>query len=61
VSFDNGATRQVFPVTSYAIKNVPAVIAVAITNVKDSRGNTIRNGGSTTDTSVTIEGTVALG
>ncbi|MDE1195092.1 MAG: hypothetical protein PW896_07900 [Pseudomonas sp.] len=61
VSFDNGATRQVFPVTSYAIKNVPAVIAVAITNVKDSRGNTIPNGGSTTDTSVTIEGTVALG
>lgn len=59
VSFDNGATRQAFPVTSYAISNVPAVVTATITNVKDSKGITIPDKGSTTDTSVTIEGTVA--
>jgi len=37
---------------------VIAVTAVAITDVKDSKGASISDGGTTTDTSVTISGTV---
>ncbi|WP_341959493.1 hypothetical protein [Pseudomonas sp. RC10] len=43
-----------------AVRNftVIAVKAVAITDVKDSKGTSIPDGGTTTDTSVTISGTV---
>lgn len=43
-----------------AVRNftVIAVTAVAITDVKDSKGASIPNGGTTTDTSVTLSGTV---
>lgn len=59
VSFDNGATRQTFPKTSYTIKAVPDVTSITITRVTDSKGTPIDNGGTTTDTSVTVYGEVA--
>ncbi len=57
VSFDNGTTRQAFPITTYTIKQEPEVISVAITSVRDSKGE-VSNGGSTTDTTVTVAGIV---
>lgn len=60
VSFDNGVTRQAFPLTTYTVKQEPDVKAIAITSVKDSKGVEIPNGGTTTDTSVTITGTVTF-
>ncbi|WP_146749629.1 MULTISPECIES: Ig-like domain repeat protein [unclassified Pseudomonas] len=45
-----------------AVRNfrVSAVTAIAITLVKDSKGNAIGNGGTTTDTTLTVEGIVAF-
>ena len=59
VSFDEGTTRQPFPVTTYTVKQVPEVVAVAITSVRDSKGE-VANGGTTTDTTVTVAGTVTF-
>ncbi len=59
-SFDGGATRFPFSEQSYSIKSVPEVTAVTIASVKDSTGNAISNGGTTTDTTVTIDGTVTF-
>ncbi|WP_296178830.1 hypothetical protein [Pseudomonas sp. UBA1879] len=59
VSFDGGTTRQAFPLTTYAITAVPPITSVTIDRVTDSKGFDIPNGGTTTDTSVTIYGSVA--
>lgn len=47
-----------FSQESYTIKAQPDVVAVAITSVKDSKGAEIPDNGSTTDTSITVSGTV---
>lgn len=47
-----------FSQESYTIKAQQDVKAVAITSVKDSKGAEIPNNGSTTDTSITVSGTV---
>jgi hypothetical protein len=57
-SFDGGATRFPFSEQSYTIKSAPEVSAVTITRVTGSSGVLIPNGGTTTDTTVTVEGTV---
>jgi len=49
-----------FSQESFTIKKEPAVIGIAITSVKDSKGAEISNGGTTTDTSVTVAGTVTF-
>lgn len=59
VSFDNGVTRQPFPVKTYTVEQAPVVVAVAITSVQDSKGE-VPNGGTTTDTTVTVAGTVTF-
>lgn len=56
VSFDNGVTRQPFPITTLNILSGPT--SISIDRVTDSKGD-IPNGGTTTDTSVTIYGSVA--
>jgi hypothetical protein len=58
-SFDGGATRFAFSEQSYTIKSAPTVKTVAITSVRDSKGE-VPNGGTTTDTTVTIGGTVTF-
>jgi hypothetical protein len=58
-SFDGGATRFAFSEQSYTIKSAPVVKAVEITSVRDSKGE-VPNGGTTTDTTVTIGGTVTF-
>ena len=57
VSFDAGATLQQFPIRTLTVKT--GATAVSITRVTDSKGVDISNGGTTTDTSVTVYGTVA--
>jgi len=47
-----------YPASAVRNFTVIAVTAVAITDVKDSTGASIPNGGTTTDTSVTLSGTV---
>jgi hypothetical protein len=60
-SFDDGATRFPFSEESYTIQAVPVVSAVTITRVTNVAGDVeIPNGGSTTDTSVVIHGTVTF-
>jgi hypothetical protein len=49
-----------FSEASYTIKQEPTAIGIAITSVKDSKGVEIPNGGTTTDTSVTVAGTVTF-
>jgi len=48
-----------FSEASYAVKAVPDITSVTIDRVTDSKGTDIPNGGTTTDTSVTISGSVA--
>lgn len=61
VSFDGGKTRQAFPLQPYTVKTVPTVSAVKITKVTNVAGDVdIPNGGSTTETSVVIHGTVTF-
>jgi hypothetical protein len=60
-SFDGGATRFPFSEESYTIQAVPVVSAVTITKVTNVAGDVeIPDGGSTTDTSVVIHGTVTF-
>ena len=56
----NGETPFDFSETTYTIKQTPNVKAIAITSVKDAKGNDIPNGGTTTETSVTVSGTVTF-
>jgi hypothetical protein len=57
VSFDNGVTRQPFPIGTVTIK--AAATSIAITAVRDSQNTLVPDGGTTTDTTVTLYGTVA--
>lgn len=50
--------RIVFPTATYTVKQQRDVKAVTIDDVKDSDGKTIPDGSTTSDTSVTISGTV---
>lgn len=53
-----GVVSEVLHLTVEQYTQEPVVTAVTITSVQDSKGTPISNGGTTTDTTVTVQGTV---
>jgi hypothetical protein len=58
VSFDGGATRQAFPLTTYTIKALPELKSITIDKVTNSMGELIPDKESTTDPNITIYGSL---
>lgn len=57
VSFDGGLTRRAFPVQSYTVIAVPDAVVPVITGVTTPEGTAVANGGFTSSTTLTLEGT----